>query len=265
MDAIKIAAEDCLACLRFYTRLPLPVFAFERDPYAMLDFKRTIRMLPVAGALVGLIGAAALGLGLALGLPALVAASVALAVLVRATGAFHEDGLADSADGLGGGMTRERKLDIMKDSRIGTFGGAALILSLLIRAAAMAALVPFGFGYAAAALIATAAVSRTAALMPLLLLPPARDDGLAYRAMIPSAEAVRFAALLACAFLLPPLLCGATTQRIVFAGLAALAAAYGMTRIAKAEVQGHTGDIAGASQQLAEAAMLLVFIARPGI
>lgn len=263
MDALRIIAEDTLACLRFYTRLPIPVFGFERAPHAMLDFQRAIRALPLAGAFIGLIGAGALALGVGAGLPAYVAAPLALAVMVRSTGAFHEDGLADSADGLGGGMNRERKLDIMKDSRIGTFGGAALILSLMLRAAAMAALCSFGLAYAATALVAVAAFSRAAALMPLALLPPARDDGLAYKAMNPSAAALQTAGLIAMLFLLAPLACGATPMRVVVAGAAGLAGAYLMTRIAKAEIQGHTGDVAGASQQLAEIAMLLAFIARP--
>jgi adenosylcobinamide-GDP ribazoletransferase len=263
MEFPRILAEDTLACLRFYTRLPIPVFGFERAPHAMLDFPRAIRALPLAGALVGLIGAGALALAVGGGLPAFVAAPLALAIMVRATGAFHEDGLADSADGLGGGMTRERKLDIMKDSRIGTFGGAALILSLMLRAAAMAALVSFGLAYAGAALVAVAAFSRAAALMPLALLPPARDDGLAYRAMRPSAAALRAAGLIAVAFLLAPIAFGATPARVIAAGAAGLAGAVLMTRIAKAEIQGHTGDVAGASQQLAEIAMLLAFVARP--
>jgi adenosylcobinamide-GDP ribazoletransferase len=265
MNALRSFAEDNLACLRFYTRLPIPVFAFERAPHAMLDFQRAIGMLPLTGALVGLIGAGVLALATALRLPPLVAAPLALAALVRATGAFHEDGLADSADGLGGGMTRERKLDIMKDSRIGTFGGAALVLSLMLRAAAMAALCGFGLAYAAAALVGVAAFSRAVALMPLALLRPARDDGLAYQAMNPSPGALRVAAVLAALALGLPLLAGASPLRLVAAGAAGLAGAYVMTRIAKAEIQGHTGDIAGASQQLAEIAMLLAFVARPDV
>ena len=95
-------AADLLACLRFYSRLPVPVLPFETAPYAMLDFARSIRVLPLAGALIGAVGGCVLMAADALGLPPLPAAGFALAALLLTTGAFHEDGLADSADGLGG-------------------------------------------------------------------------------------------------------------------------------------------------------------------
>ena len=124
---------DFLACLRFYSRLPVPVLPFEAEPYAMLDFSTSVRVLPFAGFFIGGLGGLVLWGASLLGLSPLIAAAFALSFLLLATGAFHEDGLADTADGLGGGMTIERKLEIMKDSRIGTFGGAALIMSLLLR------------------------------------------------------------------------------------------------------------------------------------
>ena len=112
-------AIDLLRCLRFWSRLPTPILASEKDPHGFPDFSRITRMLPLAGAIIGAVGALALGLAHWLRLPSSIAAGLTLAALILATGAFHEDGLADTADGLGGGATRQRKLEIMKDSRIG--------------------------------------------------------------------------------------------------------------------------------------------------
>ena len=95
---------------------------------------------PVVGAVVGAIGGAVFWVCARLGMPPGVAAVWTLASMLLVTGALHEDGLADFADGLGGGRTRERKLEIMRDSRIGTFGGLALMLSLAARGTALATL-----------------------------------------------------------------------------------------------------------------------------
>ena len=126
---------------------------------------------------VGLAGALVLALTAKLGLPAFLCAGLATAALVVATGGLHEDGIADVADGFGGGATRADKLEIMRDSRIGAYGAIALTLSLLIRVAALTAALDGGLWRAAAALILVAALSRAAALTPLALLKPARADG----------------------------------------------------------------------------------------
>src|SRR5580698_2328670 len=119
----KEAAAITIAALRFYSRLPLPALAFEREPFALPDLARLAPYAPLAGAIIGAGGAIVLALARALGLPALLSAALALSALVLVSGAFHEDGLADVCDGFGGGATRERKLEIMRDSRIGAFGG----------------------------------------------------------------------------------------------------------------------------------------------
>jgi len=112
--------SDLLFCLRFYSRLPLPVFRFEAAPHAMGDFGRAVRLAPVAGLLIaGPAGLLMAGAGAML--PPELAAVLALMALAATTGAFHEDGLADVADGFGGGRTIERKLEIMRDSRIGAW------------------------------------------------------------------------------------------------------------------------------------------------
>ena len=250
-------ARDLLACLRFYSRLPLPALAFETAPHAMPDFAQGIRMLPLAGVLIGLIGALALWLAAALGLPALPAAIAALAALALATGAMHEDGLADFADGLGGGATRERKLEIMKDSRLGSYGALALAAAFAFRAAALAALAErFGFGAAGAALVAAAAVSRTAGLLPLKLLPPARPDGAGRAASVPSDGALRLAGGLAMLVALLAPACGIGFGRMLAGLLLAAGGAWAVTGLARRHLGGLTGDVAGAAQQIAEIAFL---------
>ena len=259
-------ARDLIAVLRFYTRLPIPALPFETDPHAMPDFERGARVLPIAGGLIGLIGALALGFCAALGLPALPAAILALAALTIATGAMHEDGLADFADSFGA-AERARKLEIMQDSRLGTFGALALVASFGFRAAALAALAErFGFGAAGAALIASAAVSRTAGLLPLFLLPPARPDGAGKAAAAPSGEALNLAAGLSTliALLIPA--AGMGFGRMFLALALAVGGALGVTALARRALGGQTGDVAGAAQQLAEIAFLcgLLIGARAG-
>jgi adenosylcobinamide-GDP ribazoletransferase len=137
----KELVAELLRCLRFYSRLPVPVLASEIDPYGPPDFATMPRAVPLAGAVIGAVGAIVLATGHALGLGAWLCAALAVASLTLATGAFHEDGLADTADGFGGGSTPERRLEIMKDSRIGSYGAAALILAYLLRVGCLAELI----------------------------------------------------------------------------------------------------------------------------
>ena len=261
MGFLTSPIRDLCACLRFYSRLPVPPLPGESAPHAMPDFTRVPRMLPLAGWMI----AAPAGLilwGAGLLLPAEIAAALALAALVATTGAFHEDGLADTADGFGGGRTRERKLEIMRDSRIGTFGGAALVLSLLLRWAALNALFKAGPALAVAGLIGCAGLSRWAGLFPIALLPPARSDGAAHAAARPGAEAMLLAGALALAGSLMPWLAGAALAPILAGDVLACGAALAMAWIAHRQIGGQTGDVAGAAQQLAEIAFLAALCAR---
>ena len=139
------ARRDIADALRFFTRLRVG----EPEPSAPLDIDRIAWAAPVAGVVVGLIGALVLALTTLLGLPPLLRAGLATAALVVATGALHEDGLADVADGFGGGATRARKLEIMRDSRIGAYGAIAIALALILRVGALAAALDGGFWRAA--------------------------------------------------------------------------------------------------------------------
>lgn len=206
---------------------------------------------PVAGLILGglaaLAGLVAHGLGMA---PPLTATLV-LGVTILVTGAMHEDGLADTADGLGGGWTPERRLEIMKDSRIGTYGVLALILAFAARWAALWVLFQAGPGTAAAAILAAAAVSR--GTMPALMaaLPPARSDGLSHGVgrVTPATAWLAAGIGIAAALVL-------TGLQAPWALIWAAAATLAMGWLARAAIGGQTGDILGATQQVAEVAVL---------
>jgi len=212
--------------------------------------------LPLAGAAIGGLGALAyvLLVGLA-NVPESMAAIATLALMLLATGALHEDGLADTADGFGGGRTRERKLDIMRDSRIGTYGALSLMLSLAWRGAAISLIADPGL--VAGALVACGALSRGAVVLMLARLPPARSDGLgvAFRE-IEIAQigwGLATASLIAVAVL--------PVSAAVLLALAGVTTTLWFASVARGQIGGYTGDTLGAVQQLSECAMLLALVA----
>jgi adenosylcobinamide-GDP ribazoletransferase len=211
-------------------------------------------MFPLVGAAVGVAAGAVLLFAHGLGLPPLVAAFVALAALVVLTGALHEDGLGDVADGFGGGRTPDDKLRIMRDSRVGTYGVVAIVFSLALRAAAVAAL-PAVLG--AAAIIAAAALSR--AMLPAILrwLPSVRPAGMGAEAGRPPLRAVAAAAVIGG---LVALIALGPVTALLAAALAAIGAA-AVALLARRQIGGHTGDVCGAAQQTAEVAALLAVVA----
>lgn len=247
-DRLARLAPDVGANMRFFTRLPWPGVEFSPP-----DFQRIAWAAPLAGALIGLIGAAALVVGHAVRLPGLMAGTLALAAMIVATGALHEDGLADVADGFGGGASRERKLEILRDSRLGTYGVVALVLSLMLRAGAIAATAAWGYGYAVGALALCGALSRLGALAPLALLPPARTDGSgAGAAAGVSTRQLREAAItcLALAVVLGIGLLG--LESALFALVVGFGAAMAVVGLARRQIGGQTGDVAGAAAVAAE-------------
>lgn len=201
---------------------------------------------PVAGAVVGALAGLAGWGALALGLPLGWAAALVLAVQAAATGGLHEDGLADTFDGLMGGRDPARRLEIMRDSRIGSFGALALMLVTLARWSALVVLLPT----APWAVVAAAAVSRAG--MPVLMaaLRPARDGGLSRAVGRPRAVQAGLAVGVA-------LVLAAPMGWPVLGLLPVLAAVWlALGLWARARIGGQTGDILGAGQQLAEAAVL---------
>lgn len=250
--------RDTVQALRFFSRLPLPALPGESDPHGLPDFAELARVVPLVGLVLGGLAGLVL-LPASLLWPPMLAALICVGAGIVMTGAFHEDGLADTADSFGG-MTVERRLEIMKDSRIGTFGAAALIIGLMLKATAIAGLVTAaGAGRTALALAAAGAVSRMAAMALAVHLPAARPEGAAYATGTPSPAAWQAGCLtaLALGFLAWPAagFIGVLLGLGVVAGLAA-----GAVQFARRHVGGQTGDIAGATQQCTEIAVLLVWL-----
>lgn len=162
-ETIRNVIADLRIAASFVTLLPVG----SSKPAADGAIARATWALPVAGLLVGLAGALVYKISSRLGLTPNLAALLALATTALITGALHEDGLADTADGLGGGRTRERKLEIMRDSRIGTYGVCALILSFGLRWSALAAI---AIAFAVGTLVLTLALGPGKALVGLILL-----------------------------------------------------------------------------------------------
>ena len=247
------AGRDLAASLRFLSILPLPASTQPAES-AFSDFAWAA---PLAGALIGLLAAIALAIAARLGLPGSLVAVAAVAALVLVCGGLHEDGLADFADGLAAGRSRDERLAIMRDSHIGAFGAIALTLALVTRVAAIAALAESGVGYAAAALILVGAASRLGALVPLAALAPARDDGLGARAGRLATGVFLAAAAATVAIALVTGLASLGLPRALFAAALGVAAAGGVAALAKRRLGGQTGDVAGAAQQVAEVAALI--------
>ena len=243
---------------RFLSRLPLP--SSDRSPRPLAT---TLGYAPLAGLLIAL-GPALLLAGATLaGLPSLVATTLAVAAMILATGGLHEDGLADTADGFGGGSTRERKLEIMRDSRIGAFGALALACGLLLRVGCLQSLTErAGPAGAALALVAAAVLSRALMLVPMALLAPVRADGLARTAGTPNGRTVLTALCLglpiASVLALGTRMAG---FQVIVGLLLSIVVALGMTRLARDQLGGVTGDVVGATQQVTEAAFLIALCA----
>src|SRR6202167_5095434 len=241
-------ATDLKISILFCTRLPLARAA----PIESGDVARASWAFPLVGALVGGVGALAYGLALEVGLPAAPASGLALAATLVMTGCLHEDGLADTVDGFGGGRYRERKLDIMRDSRLGTYGVCALTLSILLRASALASLgAP---ALVVPALIAAHGTARAVVPAFMFFLPPARSDGLSAGAGQPPGESVTAAVLLG---LLMLVLClGLWPGRAALILLAIVAARVAWLSVS--QIDGQTGDVLGAVEQAGEIVILLV-------
>jgi adenosylcobinamide-GDP ribazoletransferase len=239
------------AATAFLTRIPVAVPA--EGSWQLADSAWAFPLVGVGiGAVAAFVFLCAQLLGLGDWPPALLAVLTSLLL----TGALHEDGLADTLDGFGGGGDRERKLAIMRDSRLGSFGVLAIVLSVSLRAAALAQIGEAV--YAGLALVAAHAASR--AMMPAVMwaLPPARAGGLGADAGSPRPMLVLAAAAIALAIGLAAL--GPLPGAIAL-GLAA-AAVFAAAVLARRQIGGYTGDVLGALQQIAEIVILLAAAAR---
>ncbi len=227
----------------FLTRLPVPDV-----PYSDEAMARATRLYPVVGLAIGATLAGVLW-ALSNLFPQPIAVLLTLAAGIRLTGALHEDGLADTGDGLGGGWTRAQALEIMRDSRIGTYGALALGLTLAIKATALAIL---PLGWAMAALVAGHALGRVAILRVIATLAYARPQGAGDfldrtrtdPGSAPWAVAALTGLLLALWVGLWPAI---VTLAAAWAGMAA------MRRRTRIKLDGYTGDTLGATEQAVEA------------
>jgi adenosylcobinamide-GDP ribazoletransferase len=244
-------AEIRLA-VAFLTRLPVAL----GPEIAHHPVGAAVRAFPLIGLAIGIIGGAVYVAVDLLGMSPTVAALLAIGSMTIATGALHEDGLADSADGLGA-RTREQALAVMRDSHIGTFGVLALFFVLSLRVVALS----YAGSTVEAVLLLIAAASGSRAVLPALMyaLPPARNDGLGWAAGHPDRRRVVDAGALGALFVAAALwpIWG------LIAIAAGTAAACLVGWLARRRLGGQTGDVLGAAQQIAETAILLSYIAAP--
>jgi adenosylcobinamide-GDP ribazoletransferase len=247
-------ATDIKTAILFSTRLPVPRSAATGSG----DVARASWAFPVAGALVGSTGALAYTIASGIRLPPALAAALALGATLLLTGCLHEDGLADTADGLGGGRDRAHKLEIMRDSRLGTYGACALVMSLLLRWSALAAMT--GPVAVASALIAAHVAARSALPAFMRFVPPARLDGLSAQAGQPDLRSAAVAVLLGIFALVTALGFAPTMIGVVLATCAGLFVAWLSTR----QIGGQTGDVLGALEQIIEIVILLTALAMSG-
>lgn len=256
------AVRHFLLALQFFTRIPVTGRLAQWVGYSPDMLRASAAHFPAMGYVVGGVGAGVYAGALSLWSP-LVAAALSLIATVLLTGAFHEDGLADVADGLGGSQQRERALEITKDSRIGAFGAIALVLALGLKLALLAALAGQGVAQACVAIVAGHVLSR---LMPLTLmraLPYVGGEGAKSK---PLADAVSMASLcVALLWSIPAvalvLLAWGTIETIAM-GVLAGAVTLWAARWFRRRLQGFTGDCLGATQQVNELAIYLALAAR---
>ena len=213
---------------------------------------RSMWAFPLIGAFIGSLSGAIFLLAHK-ALPAWPAALLAVAAGILLTGALHEDGLADCSDGFGGGSSKEAKLAIMRDSRVGTYGALALILSVSLRAAALAS-----FYNPVAALFIAHCLSRAALPLMIRLVPPATSTGIAASIGLPPWWSTILALVMAvgATFFFYPL----TALKPL---LAALLTGALMAFLARRNIGGYTGDVLGATEQVVEISVLLSILALP--
>jgi len=247
---LKERGGELQASLTFLTRLRYGPAA----PTGGAAIAQGAWAFPIAGLLVGAIGALVYWLAHRLGLPPLPCAALSVAATMLVTGCLHEDGLADTIDGFGGGGTREQKLEIMRDSRTGAYGVCALVLAIILRVSALASLATPAL--VVPALLAAHAAARGVLPAFMFFVPPARSSGLSAAAGQPRRESAGAAAVLGIIILgvcLGPWL--GLGALLVLAIAAAVLGWLSLTQI-----EGQTGDVLGAVEQVAEIVVLLVAV-----
>ena len=250
-EALGLQLNYFWLALAFFTRIPIPA----DTPFSAERLNHASRYFSLVGGIVGLCAALTLALSYQL-LPVSIAVLISMGATIRITGAFHEDGLADMADGLGGGMTPERKLEIMKDSRLGTYGAITLLLAILIKFFALYEITQHSLPDALVALLSLHVLSRAVAGSLIFDMPYVRESGKAK----PLAQNQSWPDLLILGFvgLLP--LCLLSIEAALGLLLISLSLRVWIKRWLLRQLGGYTGDCLGATQQLTELAGYLVWL-----
>ena len=238
---LRAMPRDLLLCLAFFTRLPV-----SPDLEQPADMSASSQMFPAIGLVIGAIGSLTMAAVWLLNLPA----------MILATGALHEDGLADMVDGFGGGRDRKRKLEIMRDSHIGTYGVLALVLSQGLRISLLSSLVSADLIVAMAALTASAVASRAASMVLWSALPPARNDGLSRHVGQPDRTALTFAMAMTVVVLVVLLVWSAGPAALGTAVVVSAFSIWLLMLLCRHQISGQTGDTIGAAQQISELAFM---------
>ncbi|MDP1731553.1 MAG: adenosylcobinamide-GDP ribazoletransferase [Devosia sp.] len=249
-------AADLVMGLRFFSRLPTG-----DRPHEKPGLSRMAPALPFTSIVIGMLPALILMGACWLGIPSFFSAALAVAAMVVANGAMPEDALADAADGLFGGATTERRLEIMKDSRHGTYGVAALCLYLVLRVTALGSLAAVNPLAAGGIWLAAGVLARSGALWLSAELPAAREGGASASAGRVAKRDFTIGAVFAVvlSFVLAGPFVG--VLGLLFALLAAAGTALGWARLCRRLLGGQTGDVIGALHALIEIAVLTAFLA----
>ena len=242
--------RDIRAAQGFLTRIPVGRRPGRDESGLDAPLQRPVRAFPIVGGVIGLFAGLIYAVSSGIGLPDIVSAVLAVGALALVTGALHEDGLSDMADGFGGGRTRADKLAIMKDSRIGAYGVIALVVAIAAKVGAVVDMERTGL--VIAAMVAAAAVSRAAMPAVALWLEPARSEGLAADAGLPPSTHVWTGVAIALV-----LAVGLLTWAGLVAFVVAACGAACVARLARWQIGGYTGDVLGGVQQMTELLFLL--------
>ena len=247
LNSLKKMMAEFQLCISFLSRLP---FGRLQDPIPSIS--NACWAFPICGMIIGSITYLSYYLALYLNLSLFVSAIIALLISILITGGMHEDGLADSCDGIFGGKNKKTKLSIMRDSNIGTYGTLSLIIVFSLRVFILS---EFDINFSSfLSFISIAAISRLGMLFILFYLPPVRKNGLGFDAKVSNSKSLIIGCLITLIILSLSNILG--LYIIIFMTFTLLVVGY----ISWKNIGGQTGDICGASQQLTETVGWFVFI-----
>ncbi len=257
LPSSSFVLSEVAELVRFFSRIPLPKLGKWDDLNTAPDFRLRARSIPLAGAVISLPSIVVLLVLSQSALSSGVVALLAIAVVAAVQGCLHEDGLSDVVDGFFGGHTAERRLEIMKDSRIGAFGTVALVLSLSLRWLLLSSLLEtFGGLGAALGYLAAETAGRTGMVWIWHTVPAAYQGGLSTRFGIPTKTALYQAACFGLPFVVISLFYLSFWQ-VVLGALVSFVLVWALAKLSFSKIKGVTGDVLGAAQQVGSLGFLL--------